>query len=431
MQVGKLQDLAVGTASEFGDALRMIKSGALGSGISEQTQGEINELRSKIKALEGAGEVLQKDKDGAIAAKSDMDLQMLKKDAEIERLKKEMETTKMLNKMDSLTGKDVANKARADAEVRADSADHRVRELEAKLSQSGSMSGAAQKEMEAQLAKKDKEMGELAYELEKAASLLNVSGGGGDGESSEKLMAVEADLLASQSALSEVQGILNHAQKRVLILEHSLEKEEEAKKKLEAKCGELKNEIEAHAGKLDELEEQGVEIGERPESPTKKARAKSNFPAETTFSEELQAERLAACKMLQGMLRKRQGYMRWFSMKLELTAKAGVMMALSGTPQGHTGFYLNPSSNMVYCWVVKESGEWKQLCQECHFNDYKKMEANLRRKKEAHKGESVIFPYMGTEDGRPGWYLSSSGGTLAYYEPGAHGVLLPAEEAAE
>lgn len=133
--------------------------------------------------------------------------------------------------------------------------------------------------------------------------------------------------------------------------------------------------------------------------------------------------------MLQGLYRKKASYKKWFNMKLELTSKAGVMMALSGTPQGMTGFYLNPSSNMVYYWVVHEdTGAWIQMGGEITFDEYKKTEAALRRKKEkAAADDESLVAYGGTDDGRAGYYMSSNKGRLGYYEPGAHGVLTLAE----
>ena len=78
----------------------------------------------------------------------------------------------------------------------------------------------------------------------------------------------------------------------------------------------------------------------------------------------MRALRKAAAQVIQNCARKRIGYMKWFNIKIELTSKAGVMMALAGTPQGRTGFYLNPSTNTVYYWTVKESGEWIQMFEE-------------------------------------------------------------------
>jgi hypothetical protein len=84
---------------------------------------------------------------------------------------------------------------------------------------------------------------------------------------------------------------------------------------------------------------------------------------------------------------------------------------------------------MVYYWVVHEdTGAWIQMGGEITFDEYKKTEAALRRKKEkAAPDDESLVAYGGTDDGRAGYYMSSNKGRLGYYEPGAHGVLTLAE----
>ena len=62
-------------------------------------------------------------------------------------------------------------------------------------------------------------------------------------------------------------------------------------------------------------------------------------------------EDLAAMK-IQRMIVSFMVYRKWFSLKLNLAAGSGVMMAVGGTAQGETGFYLNPKNSKVYYYDV-------------------------------------------------------------------------------
>ena len=96
---------------------------------------------------------------------------------------------------------------------------------------------------------------------------------------------------------------------------------------------------------------------------------------------------------------------------------------MSGTAQGHTGFYLNPSSNSVYYWIVKDNGEWVDIFKEFSFDDYKEMDTALRRKKGVD-GDSALVPVpgTGTEDGNEGYYVNTKS-KAAYYVVGEGGAL--------
>ena len=106
------------------------------------------------------------------------------------------------------------------------------------------------------------------------------------------------------------------------------------------------------------------------------------------------------------------------------------MMALSGTAQGRTGFYLNPSSNSVHYWTVRETGEWVESgFAEFHFEQYKDMETALRRLKGKVGEEEALVPVpeTGTEEGGEGWYVNAMC-KAGYYTVGEGGALVLKEE---
>ena len=130
--------------------------------------------------------------------------------------------------------------------------------LRAKLSDSEGLL----KEKSDSLATKEKEYATLAWEYSKVS---NVQGEMSQ-ESAQKVAAAEQKSSDLQAALNENAAVLNHAQKRVIILESNLEKEEKAREAAEEKCRGMKFEITDLCEKLAELNAQGIDVGdlERP-----------------------------------------------------------------------------------------------------------------------------------------------------------------------
>jgi len=207
----------------------------------------------------------------------------------------------------------------------------------------------------------------------------------------------------------------------------------------------MKFELAEVAEKFAELQEKGVDVGDlnRPLSRGGDAAglddgsltnsissyAVQKFPPETEYSIEMRKKRQAEARMIQNCSRKRMSYMKWFNMKMELTSKAGVMMALSGTPQGMTGFYLNPSTNTVYYWTVKETGEWLQMFEEMPFDNYKKLEAKLRKEisKAGTDNLDTVFvqvPSSKGEEGGNGYYVNHKGKAGFYYKDEGTGQMV-------
>ena len=132
-----------------------------------------------------------------------------------------------------------------------------------------------------------------------------------------------------ETALNENSDVLNHAQKRVIILESMLEAESSKREAAEDKCSSLKFDITELAEKLAELNEKGVDVGdlERPLSrgfdddgslltTSIASYVQPKFKAETEYMEEERAERHKAVTKLQLMYRKKQSYNKWFQMKV-------------------------------------------------------------------------------------------------------------------
>ena len=286
---------------------------------------------------------------------------------------------------------------------------------------------------------KDKEYAALAWEYQKVSN----TAGSVDHEKVARLEAAESKLKETESALATSEDVLNHSQKRVIILESSLEKEVEKRELAEDKCRAMKAELEEIAEQMAELQRNGVDVDlDRPltregaslddgSSFTNSISSYvvQKFPMETEYSIELRKARVEAAKKIQNCVRKRMGYLKWFNMKMELTSKAGVMMALSGTPQGMTGFYLNPSTNTVYYWIIKESGEWQQMFEEMTFDSYKALEAELRRKREKAgeeglEGVFVMIPSVKSQEGGNGFYMNNKGKCGFYFRDEASGKMV-------
>ena len=148
-------------------------------------------------------------------------------------------------------------------------------------------------------------------------------------ESAAKLAAAEQKSDELQAALNENAAVLNHAQKRVIILESTLEKEEKAREAAEEKCRVMKFEITDLCEKLADLNAQGIDVGdlERPLSrgldddgslltTSIASYVQPKFKAESEYPEEERGERHAAVTKLQLMYRKKQSYNKWFQMKV-------------------------------------------------------------------------------------------------------------------
>jgi hypothetical protein len=153
----------------------------------------------------------------------------------------------MLSTVEEKHASAAMDNARVAAERRADDAEHRCRdiearsqlrisELEAKLSNASVTNAEESGSLAQRLADKDKEIGELGWELQKARQLLDTKEEGGQS-------ANDAAVSEAQEQLRETEGVLNHAQKRIIILETSLEKEAERREKLEVKITAMKKEI--------------------------------------------------------------------------------------------------------------------------------------------------------------------------------------------
>jgi len=137
---------------------------------------------------------------------------------------------------------------------------------------------------------------------------------------------------------------------------------------------------------------------------------------ESSYSPEEQKERDVSIRKLQGIFRQKQAYDRWFRVKLELTAKAGVMMALAGTAQGYTGWYLNPSSQSVFYYRVLETGKWVSDFDHVSEDDYKDIASRLRHvAKEEGIAASVPIDLEQGSVGEAGWYCNQKM-KCAYYD---------------
>ena len=317
----------------------------------------------------------------------------------------------------------------------------KLEEMTAALASASLKSQQLQAAYEAKVAAlegKDKEYASLAWEYQKISNTV----GNLDHEKVAKLEAVETKLKETESALAASEDVLNHSQKRVIILESNLEKEVEKRELAEDKCRAMKAELAEVAEKMAELQRNGVDVGDLDRPLTREGAslddgsftnsissyAVQKFPLETEYSIDLRKARVAAAKKIQNCARKRMGYMKWFNMKMELTSKAGVMMALSGTPQGMTGFYLNPSTNTVYYWTVKESGEWLQMFEEMSFDTYKTLEAELRKKCEKAGADNletvfVMVPSAKSEEGGDGYYINHMGKCGYYFRDESSGKM--------
>ncbi|GMH69887.1 hypothetical protein TL16_g05267 [Triparma laevis f. inornata] len=424
-KVGKLQDLATGTARDFSEAMKSLGGSSGDASVQAANQAtmtvELKHMQEKLDAMEAnlkkaTGE-LEESRLGNLVAKEEL----AAKDIALARAHKDIELTKLVASGDANAklGHEQEAKHRIEAQLQTLTA-----QLETTQAELKSKSDA--------LAVKDKEYATLAYEYSKVNSVQ----GEVNQDSEAKLKEATGKVKQLEMELNENVEVLNHAQKRVIILESSLEDETKKREIAEEKCRNMKFEVTEMAERLAELNEKGVDVDmDRPISrgglnrelddgsslsASISSYVRPKFKGEAEYTKEQQAERHKAVTKLQQMYRRKQSYNKWFQMKLELTSKAGVMMALSGTAQGHTGFYLNPSSSAVYYWVVKETGEWVDLFKEISMDQYRELELTLRRKVEK-EGDGVLVPIPGTdtEQGGDGFYLNSKQKAAFYVNEGS------------
>jgi hypothetical protein len=405
-KVGKLQDLAVGTAAEFSEALKMIKSGELGGGGAQKAvEDELVALRSKVATLEQSSAALQNQYIAATNSAANFELQLAKKDAELVRVNKDLEFSNMVSSTSSSQASKELQAAISSADGRAEAAEARAAAAEAKLKEVEAREAAVVaklavadadesgmraiiKQLSGKLTAREKEVEDLTGEVERLSAEAASGGNAGAGGADEKeLLEVKKLLVASGESLAEVEGLLSQSQKKVTILETSLA--------------------------------EATSKSQNPPTPAKELRPPTGYEG-TEYTPEQEEH----CKKIQNCARKRAGYMRWFRIKLELTSNAGVMMALAGTVQGSSGFYLNPNTNMVYFWNVDDdTGGWSQVGTECSYIDFKNYCTEIRRKKEKHPGEEVLVAYGDIDYGRPGLYMGSGKVKLGHYIAGEHGIL--------
>jgi len=226
----------------------------------------------------------------------------------------------------------------------------------------------------------------------------------------EKVLA-EGGGRASEELKKDLENsddMLNQAQKRIIILETQLEEESKAKAEMSSKLAILMKDARsrpptAPAGdaNLTSSEQKTLDAMHKQFHQSDEFKPKP----ESEYSEEERRQRDTMVRKLQGRFRQKLAYDRWFRVKLELTAKAGVMMALAGTAQGFSGWYLNPSSQSVFYYRVTGEGEWINEFEHISEEDYKDICSRLRKVAKSEGWSSAVpVDLEKGQWGQDGWY---------------------------
>ena len=441
-KVGKLQDLATGAAHDFSQAMAKLASqpGANEAAAADAAAAhvEVKHLKSKVEGLEGSLSKSLRELEDCRGSLAKATSQLSKKDIALAKSLKDIELAKFIAKSDSEESSRLSeakveelSATLATTTKELESKSNSLVDMEAKVKQLTLDLNAKSRRLEA----KEKECSALSSQC---AELQNSSSAQGklEHEKDADLLEVQAKLKQTEEALKyakENDEALNHARKRVVVLESELEKETAKREEVEGKRSSLKLELEEVLGKLAELKRKGVDVGKLERQVAGKdvksqdLLATSPFMPESSYILEEQLERKNAAVKLQLLFRKKLSYRKWFNLKLELTSKAGVMMALSGTAQGRTGFYLNPTTNTVYYWSVKESGDWVQMFDEITFDMYKEMEVEIRtnfQNREESKVKLIPVPGTKTVAGESGFYVNERYKAGYYFKDESSGELV-------
>ena len=401
-EVMKLQQSAATSAQEFSDSVARL------SASQQNGQEEHNTLKNTLIELELIRSKLVDSERLLGESKNALDV----KSAEFHNLDKESSKLLHVSEMKA-TNEQMALKSE-------------LQELKLLLNDGNrqtSEAGAKTELLQKQIVNLERDNIELSRAKDEAVA--SAVKNAGEAESGEKVALLQKDLDASDE-------MLNQAQKRIIILETQLEKEEGTRKKTEEKLKVLKSVSRpgtAPSGEeLSKLSADEQKVMDEIHKQFHQEDEGLKFKPESEYSSELAAEREAAARKLQGRYRLKMAYDTWFRVKLELTAKAGVMMALSGTAQGFTGFYLNPSSSSVFYYRVTEAGEWVSEFDHMDEKDYKNICERLRKVAKG-KGDGIgsMVPIAAKDwvVGNEGWYCGQDMKCVEYVMGEGENGLVP------
>jgi len=237
-KVGKLQDLATGTAKDFGQAVANLTAGdSSGSAASTAAADEkVKNLNEKVAGLEAsldrAMAELNSSKDSLLSAQS----QLSDKSVALAEAEKDVELARLLGSSSSAEKEKLLEEQKAEVDSVLEGKTLALTAAETKILQ-----------LQAALEAKDKDYATIVWEYQK---LSNVQGNV-DHEKVAQMEAVQIRLKETEAALAASEDVLNHSQKRVIILESSLEKEVE---KREVRLGEERRTAGRRSGAKRQLE---------------------------------------------------------------------------------------------------------------------------------------------------------------------------------